>query len=258
MNKMPWFRAYTEMVDDEKLRLLAFEDRWHFVALLCLKGQGILDGDDPLMMRKVAVKLGIDMRTLEEVIRRLAEVGLIDGKTLQPLAWESRQMRSDADPTNAERQRRYRERKSAESVSNDESNALRNAPITPLEEDTDTDKEEEKEKNKPAPAARARPYSAPDLIAMGVDEQVADEFLQIRKRKRAPLTPLALDGIRREAGRADITLDAALRKCVERGWQSFEAGWVTNDKASMAAGASRHGNFAKQDYHAGIGADGSF
>lgn len=229
MNKMPWFRAYTEMVDDEKLRLLAFEDRWHFVALLCLKGQGILDGDDPLMMRKVAVKLGIDMRTLEEVIRRLAEVGLIDGKTLQPLAWESRQMRSDADPTNAERQRRYRDRKNAESVSNDDSNALRNAPITPLEEDTDTDKEEEKEKNKPAPAARARPYSVPDLIAMGVDEQVASEFLAIRKRKRAPLTALALDGIRREAGRAGITLDEALRKCVERGWQGFEAAWVKGD-----------------------------
>src|SRR5690606_9857345 len=204
MSNMPWFRAYTEMVDDEKLRLLAFEDRWHFVALLCLKGQGILDGDDPLLMRKVAVKLGLDMRTLEEVIRRLAEVGLIDSKTLQPLAWESRQMRSDADPTNAERQRRYRARKNAESVSNGESNALRNASITQLEEDTDT--EEDKEKNKPAPAARARPFSVADLVAMGVDEQVASEFLVIRKRKRAPLTPLAFDGIRREAGRAGITL----------------------------------------------------
>lgn len=224
MSKMPWFRAYTEMVDDEKLRLLAFEDRWHFVALLCLKGQGILDGDDPLLMRKVAVKLGLDMRTLEEVIRRLAEVGLIDSKTLQPLAWESRQMRSDADPTNAERQRRYRARKNAESVSNGESNALRNASITQLEEDTDT--EEDKEKNKPAPAARARPFSVADLVAMGVDEQVASEFLVIRKRKRAPLTSLAFDGIRREAGRAGITLDAALRKCVERGWQGFEASWV--------------------------------
>lgn len=42
MSNMPRFRAYTEMVDDEKLRLLAFEDRWHYVALLCLKGQGVI------------------------------------------------------------------------------------------------------------------------------------------------------------------------------------------------------------------------
>ncbi|EXU79084.1 hypothetical protein AX13_08315 [Comamonas aquatica DA1877] len=41
--QLPWFRVYTRMVDDDKLKLLAFEDRWHFVALLCLKGEGLLD-----------------------------------------------------------------------------------------------------------------------------------------------------------------------------------------------------------------------
>ena len=34
---MQWFRLYAGIVDDEKLRLLAFEDRWHYVALLALK-----------------------------------------------------------------------------------------------------------------------------------------------------------------------------------------------------------------------------
>ena len=74
--QLPWFRAYTRMVDDDKLKLLAFEDRWHFVALLCLKGEGLLDkGDAPgLLMRKVAVKLGLDVRSLEEVAQRIAPV----------------------------------------------------------------------------------------------------------------------------------------------------------------------------------------
>ena len=107
---LPWFRAYTRMVDDDKLKLLAFEDRWHFVALLCLKGEGLLDkGDAPsLLMRKVAVKLGLDVRSLEEVARRLAEVGLIDQATLQPEKWDGLQMRSDSDQTAAERKRRSR------------------------------------------------------------------------------------------------------------------------------------------------------
>ena len=95
---LPWFRAYTKMVDDEKLRLLAFEDRWHFIAILCLKGQGVLDANDPLMMRKAAVKMGLDLRSLEEVARRLAEVGLIEQATLQPIKWESLQQRSDDRP----------------------------------------------------------------------------------------------------------------------------------------------------------------
>jgi hypothetical protein len=115
----PWFRLYSEAVDDEKLRLLAFEDRWHFIALLCCKNNGILDEMQPtLMRRKVAVKLGLDLRELGEVARRLAEVGLIDQETLQPIAWDKRQFKSDKDNTAAERQKRYRESR--------KSNALRN------------------------------------------------------------------------------------------------------------------------------------
>ena len=84
MKSLPWFRAYTEMVDDEKLRLLAFEDRWHFVALLCCKAKGILDEGGSLLRRKVAVKLGLSLEDLELVIRKLESVGLVDSKTLQP------------------------------------------------------------------------------------------------------------------------------------------------------------------------------
>lgn len=82
--QIKWLRLYAEAVDDEKLRLLAFEDRWHFVALLCCKAQGLLDPGDPLMRRKVAVKLGLAIRELEEAARRLEEVGLVDAETLQP------------------------------------------------------------------------------------------------------------------------------------------------------------------------------
>lgn len=111
MKALPWFRLYAEAVDDEKLRLLAFEDRWHFIALLCCKATGVLDGEDASMrMRKVAVKLGLDLRELGEVARRLAEVGLIEAETLQPLAWDQRQFRSDHDTTAADRQRLKRAR----------------------------------------------------------------------------------------------------------------------------------------------------
>lgn len=98
-SKMPWFRAYTEMVDDEKLRLLAFEDRWHFVALLCLKGQGLIDEGGPLLMRKVAVKLGLSVVELGDVVSRLAAVELVDKETLQPsmhLAVERDELRPTA------------------------------------------------------------------------------------------------------------------------------------------------------------------
>lgn len=165
---MPWFRAYTEMVDDEKLRLLAFEDRWHFVALLCLKGQGVLDANDALMMRKVAVKLGIDLRTLEDVARRLAEVGLIDQETLQPLAWDSRQMKSD---TSAARTRAYRDRMKRHSdvtVTAQESDVT----VTAQEVDTDTDKDKEKEREEYLPHVPA-PEDPDDYEPLTPEPQAA-------------------------------------------------------------------------------------
>jgi len=136
---LPWLRLYTEIIDDEKLGLLAFEDRWHFTALLCIKGKGILDsGDDfEMMQRKVALKLGLTCSELEKVITRLSRMGLIDAKTYQPIAWDERQMKSDVDPTNSDRQRRFKERKKAEK--------LGNASVTVLDTDTDTDTDTEKE-----------------------------------------------------------------------------------------------------------------
>lgn len=107
---LPWFRLYGETVDDPKLRLLAFEDRWHYVAVLCCKSQGVQDTTIPAMLdRMMAVKLGLAERELGEVRRRLVEMGLIDS-TWQPVAWERRQFASDSS---RERTRKWRARQSS-------------------------------------------------------------------------------------------------------------------------------------------------
>lgn len=106
MSGLQWFRLYHRIVDDEKLRLLAFEDRWHFVALCCLKADGLLDTpNDNLRSRKIAVKLGVQLRELDEIGRRLQEVDLVD-ENLSPVAWDELQYKSDSSQ---ERVKRYRE-----------------------------------------------------------------------------------------------------------------------------------------------------
>lgn len=108
-----WFRLFASLIDNEAIRLLAFEDRWHYVALHCLKAQGVLDaGDEPAMLqRKVGVKLGLQLRELEAAAARLDELGLIDADSFQPADWNSQQFASVTDPTAAARMRRYRENK---------------------------------------------------------------------------------------------------------------------------------------------------
>lgn len=158
MKRMPWFRMYSEAVDDEKLRLLAFEDRWHFVALLCCKCAGVLDSDDPLLRRKLAVKLGLGIRELDEVARRLSEVDLIDFETMQPLHWEERQFQSDSS---TDRVKAYRERMKREG----------NVSVTAQDTDTDTDTETDTENKTKAPAKPARfdplKIALPECITAG-------------------------------------------------------------------------------------------
>lgn len=134
---MPWLRLYVEIIDDDKLGLLAFEDRWHYIALLCCKRTGLLDADcnPDLLRRRVALKLGLSTRELDEVARRLSEVQLIDRETLQPNGWEHRQFESDSS---TERVRRYRERMGS-------GGKKRKCNVSETAQDTDTDTDTEKQ-----------------------------------------------------------------------------------------------------------------
>ena len=134
---------YAEAVDDDKLRLLAFEDRWHFVALLCCKAAGVLDSDPVTLERRIAVKLGLMPKDLGEVKRRLREVNLI-GDDWQPVAWGKRQFSSDSS---TDRTRRWRQKQ-------DETSRERHKDVT-VTSQIRTDTEQNRTEQKGKRAARA-------------------------------------------------------------------------------------------------------
>lgn len=92
-----------------------------------------------------------------------------------------------------------------------------------------------KDQGKDAPAKPSASLSASDLVNLGVDEQVAIDFLAVRKAKKAPLTMTALDGIKLEAEKAGVSLSTALATCAVRGWQSFKAEWHTGQPSQQPA-----------------------
>lgn len=147
--ELPWFRLYHEIVDDDKIRLLAFEDRWHFIAILCCKAKGLLDDEEQsfdMMQRRLAVRLGLQVRETEELQRRLMEVGLVDSYW-QPRNWSKRQRRSDHDSTAAERKRRQRDRNGSHGGVTEESRVTyrdSHGDVTRLEVEGEGEREEEK------------------------------------------------------------------------------------------------------------------
>lgn len=78
-----------------------------------------------------------------------------------------------------------------------------------------------------------RPSKAPvegptvDSLLANVSPQVAADFKRHRTAKKAPITVTALEGIQREASKAGVTLERALKECCERGWVGFKADWFT-------------------------------
>jgi hypothetical protein len=64
----------------------------------------------------------------------------------------------------------------------------------------------------------------------GVTAKTFDDFMLHRKAKRAPVTQTAMEGIEREAGKAGMTLEAALLEILNRGWVGFKAEWIKRDQ----------------------------
>lgn len=100
-----------------------------------------------------------------------------------------------------------------------------------------------------------------DLLE-GVPAGVVADYLQVRKAKRAgALTETAVDGLRREANKAGLSLPDAIRACCEFGWQGFNAGWysqrVGTAKPGPAKPAGKHAGFSSMNYREGVSADGS-
>lgn len=82
------------------------------------------------------------------------------------------------------------------------------------------------------------PAKAVDLFS-GISPEVVRDFKALRKAKKAAITQTAVDGIQREAGKAGVTFEQALRTCCERGWAGFKADWLSNTVAVTAPAKHR-------------------
>ena len=231
---MQWFRLYNDIVDNHKIRMLAFEDRWHFIAILACHSQE-LGGGDEFFERSLAIKLGVQVRELEEIQRRLMDVNLIDANWV-PKGWDDRQFLSDNSHA---RVKKYREKqrlsKSVTDVKRD-----CNVTVTVQDTDTDTDTEQKKEKN----ILKKESHSETKIIlarvaALGIEKDLWDEYLKTRKRLKATNTPR---GLRTLLGRIEKFVSqgrdatAMIEEANAQGWKTvYEPKGDTNVSKSALA-----------------------
>lgn len=71
---------------------------------------------------------------------------------------------------------------------------------------------------------RAKPAGPP--CPDGVTEQVWLDWLELRAKKRAPVTQTVVDGLHAEACKAGMSVEAFLRIWCQRGTQGLQADWL--------------------------------
>ena len=67
-----------------------------------------------------------------------------------------------------------------------------------------------------------KPINTPD----GVSDAVFNDYLEVRKTKKAKWSETALKGLVKEAEKAGLSLQEAMELCCSRGWVGFKAEWV--------------------------------
>ncbi len=75
-------------------------------------------------------------------------------------------------------------------------------------------------------APKTQKFKAKDfLLKNGVSEQTATEYLDLRSRKKKPVTQRALQLVFKQAQEAKLSNERVFQIIVVRGWESFKAAW---------------------------------
>lgn len=75
----------------------------------------------------------------------------------------------------------------------------------------------------------------------GVPEELVTEWKAVRKAKKAgPIGKTVIDALHREAAKAGVTVETAVRLAVERGWQGFKADWLAGQGVGRGGAPHKH------------------
>lgn len=77
------------------------------------------------------------------------------------------------------------------------------------------------------------------LISIGAESKLANEWLAVRKKKKATDTETAFDGFVREMNKGGLDINSTLRICIEKSWSGLKASWLENEKPKQESTPTR-------------------
>ena len=207
----PWFRLYSEFAHDPKIQMLSEAMQRRYVMLMCLRCSETLE---TLHETEIAFQLRLSEAELIETKQLFISKNFID-KQWNLLNWDKRQFVSDSSTMRVRKHRNNKKQPSNddETLQKRQSNAI----------DTDTDK-------KQIQRSKATSVACPP----DVDQQIWDDWKQLRKAKKAPVTETVVDGARKESIKANMSLNDFLAVWCSRGSQGLQADWLKPEDKNLS------------------------
>ena len=72
-----------------------------------------------------------------------------------------------------------------------------------------------------------------ELIGLGVEESIADDWLTVRKKKRASNTQTALNGLINQIEKTSLSTNEVIKLCVENSWSGFKADYIKDEASNI-------------------------
>lgn len=101
-------------------------------------------------------------------------------------------------------------------------------PIRSRSREEEEQEQNQDQKQKPARAAPPATNARAALLAEGVDEQTAADWIAHRKAKRATVTATVLAMRKQACAEAGVSLAAGLALEISRNWNGLQADWIRN------------------------------
>lgn len=71
------------------------------------------------------------------------------------------------------------------------------------------------------------------LLDLGVSDNVAEDWLIVRKQKKAANTETAFNAIKKQIEISGLTANDCIKIAVEKSWQGFRSEWITNSNQNQ-------------------------
>jgi hypothetical protein len=161
-----------------------------------------------------AYDLHSDANTIKSIINDFG-LFVFDGDTFGSLSVQRRlaERNTKSEKARLSALKRWREKK-------DDANALRTQSEGNAIKERKERKKEKEEEKKPTFNFKA------ELQKLGVSEQVATDWMEVRKAKKASNTPTAFNGVLKQIQLSGLPPDECIRIAAERSWTGFNAEWV--------------------------------